>query len=786
MKVSVSWLKELVDTTCTPAEIAHALTMAGLEVEEMTRVAPPFTGVVVAAIRSAVPHPNADKLRVCEVDAGGATLQIVCGAPNAAAGMKVPCALVGAKLPGIEIKNAKLRGVESFGMLCSARELGLSEAHEGLHALPDDAPIGMNIREYLQLDDTMLTLKLTPNRGDCLGMEGVARDLAAVLGATFRPRVFQSVTPACEARLPVKIEAPDLCGRFSGRVVRSVSSQAKTPDWMRARLERFGQRSVSALVDISNYVMLELGRPSHIFDLDKVAGGLIVRWGRNETEPVELLNGQTVTVDGTVGVIADDVRVEALAGVMGGEATAVSDTTQNIFIEAAFWWPDSIAGRARRFGFATDAAHRFERGTDYATTASHVEYLTQLVLDICGGEAGPLEDQVVALPTRPAVRVRPEVVCRLIGKPISESEMAATFERLACTVVRSGDGLMVTPPSYRFDLTIEEDFVEEVARIHGFDNIPATLTRATTVIIPEGDGQRSRRDLRRRVAHLGYQEVINYAFVEADWERDLAGVTQPVRLANPIASHMSVMRSSLIGGLVATLKSNLNRGVARMRLFELGRCFEAATPDLSVQPERIAGLAFGSRYPEQWGEGASPVDFFAVKGDVEALLAPLKAEFRAAEHPALHPGRTAEIWVGGVRLGVLGELHPRWVQKFELPTAPVVFELNTDVLLSRTAPHYSAASKMPGLRRDLAVIVDENVIVGDIIAAVEARQFPDVKAFEIFDIYRGAQVPSGKKSLAFLILMQHNSRTLTDLEADQTASEITQILTDKFAATLRA
>jgi phenylalanyl-tRNA synthetase beta chain len=760
--------------------------MAGLEVEEVTPVAAAFSGVVVAEILSTSPHPNADKLKVCSVSTGAAApLQIVCGAPNAAAGMRVPLAQVGAVLPGIEIRAAKLRGVESFGMLCSARELGLSDDHAGLLPLAANAPLGADVRQVLELDDVYLTLKLTPNRGDCLGMYGVARELAAILALPFNPPGISAVVASDPTTLPVEVRAPDLCGRFSGRVVKDVRPDSPIPDWMRRRLERSGQRCISALVDISNYVMLELGRPSHIFDYDKVAEKLVVRWGQ-PGESVELLNGQTVSVDERVGVIADTRRVEALAGVMGGEATAVSDSTRNIFIEAAFWWPEAIAGRARRYGFATDAAHRFERGTDYASTALHVEYITRLVLEICGGNAGPLVDQVLRLPERAPVKVRYARMMRLIGCVIPRAECRAILERLACKVEEVADAFMVTPPSYRFDLNIEEDFVEEVARVHGFERVPASITRAATVMLAQGEGSRSRFAVRHHLAALGYQEVITYAFVEARWEHELAGNATPVALANPIASQMSVMRSSLLGGLIDTLKSNLNRGHERLRLFEIGRCFLADVPTLEAQPEKLGGLHHGARFPEQWGEGRDAIDFYAVKGDLECLCTGLTLEFRPGVHPALHPGRSAEIVHEGVVLGFVGELHPRWVQGYDLGSAPVVFELSVGPLLRRPAITFSPPSRMPTVRRDRAIVVDEAVTWDQLKGAVMPHLPATVRAVELFDIYRGPQLGAGKKSLAFRVLMQDTSRTLTDSEADRTLAEITEILVQRFAATVRA
>lgn len=791
MKVSYNWLKQLVDHKLSPQELGHALTMAGLEVEEMSTVAPPFDKIVVAEVRTRDKHPNADKLSVCSVDAGtGKLLQIVCGAPNVVAGMKVPCALVGAQLPPtdgkpFEIKAAKLRGVDSEGMLCSARELGLSEDHAGLLELPTDAPIGKDIRAYLDLDDTYYLLKLTPNRGDCLGMLGIARDVAAITGAKLNAPAIDAVAPTLADKLAVKVLAPDLCGRFSGRVVRNVNAKAPTPDWMKARLERTGQRSISALVDISNYVMLELGRPSHIFDLDKVHGSLTIRWGK-KGEPAELLNGQTVEADTDVGVIADDLRVEALAGVMGGEPTAVSDDTKNIYIEAAFWWPEAIAGRARRYNFSTDAAHRFERGTDFATTALHVERITQLVLDVCGGEPGPVDDQIVRLPERKPVSVTQEQLDRLIGKHVEEAECVAIFRRLNCMVERVGEGYRVTPPSYRFDLNIAEDLVEEVARIHGFENVPPAITKASTVMRPYPDGYRGRMGVKHALVALGYQEVINYAFVDESWEADFAGNAAPVKLANPIASQMSVMRSSLIGGLVETLRANLNRGETRLKLFEMGRCFLSDTPSLEAQPERLAGLAYGLRHPEQWGEAKEGVDFFSVKGDLEQIFSGDNLSFTLISHPALHPGRAAAVRLKGEMVGVLGELHPKWQQKYELPTAPVVFEVVAQPLLAGAAARFAGVSKMPLVRRDIAVVVDEQIVLGDMLAAVRGRVPEQVRAFDLFDVYRGNQLGAKKKSLAFRVLIQDNSRTLTDVEVDQIKANIVSILEQEFAATLRA
>ncbi|MBS1107881.1 MAG: phenylalanine--tRNA ligase subunit beta, partial [Deltaproteobacteria bacterium] len=574
MQFSEQWLRHYANPAIGSDELAHRLTMSGLEVEESVPVAPPFTGIVVAHVLSVAKHPNADKLTVCEVDAGtGAKLSIVCGAPNVAAGLRVPCALEGAVLPGdFRIKRTTMRGVESQGMLCSARELGLSEDHSGLMILDADAPIGQDIRAALDLDDRKLTIKLTPNRADCLSVVGVAREVAAITGAALKLPSFDPVAPQIDDRLQVRVEAPDLCGRFSGRVIRGVDARAPTPDWMKQRLERSGQRPISALVDISNYVMLELGRPSHVFDLDKVKGALTVRWGR-AGEQLVLLNGQTVEVDAGVGVICDDAGVEALAGIMGGDATAVSLDTRNVYVEAAFWWPDSIRGRSRRYNFSTDAAHRFERGVDFATTVDHIEYITRLILDICGGQPGAVDDTVLALPERAPVTMRVERCRRVLGIPIEATDMADAFQRLGLAFEAHSDRFVVTPPSYRFDLEIEEDLIEEVARLFGFERIPADPPRAAAQMRMRREEQRSMHDVRRALARDGYQELVNYSFVDAAWEQDFAGNPDPIRVLNPIASQMSVMRSTLLGGLVASLGYNLNRKQNRARLFEVGRVF---------------------------------------------------------------------------------------------------------------------------------------------------------------------------------------------------------------------
>ncbi|EWS56714.1 Phenylalanine--tRNA ligase beta subunit [Methylibium sp. T29] len=609
MQFPESWLREFCNPPLSTPALAETLTMAGLEVEELRPVAPPFDKVVVAEVLAIEKHPNADRLHICRVDVGAGTpLSIVCGAPNVRAGIKVPCALVGAELPPAEaggapfqIKLGKLRGVESQGMLCSARELKLSEDHGGLLILADDAPVGTSIRSHLQLDDTLFTLKLTPNLAHCLSVYGIAREVSALTGVPLKQPAFAPVLPTHGAKLPVRVAAPELCGRFSGRIVHGVNPRAATPPWMVERLARCGQRSVSALVDISNYVMFEFGRPSHIFDLDKIHGGLEVRWGRSG-ESLELLNGSTIEVDAAVGVIADDRQVESLAGIMGGQATAVTDDTRNVYVEAAFWWPQSIAGRSRRYNFSTDAGHRFERGVDPGQTVEHIERITQLILDVCGGEAGPMDDQILALPERTPVAMRVDRACRVIGMPVSQSQCVGVFQRLGLACREEDGRIIVTPPSWRFDLQIEEDLIEEVIRVLGYSMLPDTPPLAPVTPRVMSESRRGLHTLRHAMAGLDYQETVNFSFVEARWERDFAGNEAPIRLLNPIAAPLAVMRSSLIGSLINVLRFNLARKAARVRVFEIGRVFlrdpAAIDSDSGVagvdQPLRLGGLAYGA------------------------------------------------------------------------------------------------------------------------------------------------------------------------------------------------
>ena len=807
MQFSENWLRSLVDPKMNSDELAHLLTMSGLEVEEVEAVAPPFSNVVVAEVKEVAKHPNADRLNVCQVDVGtGTLLNIVCGAPNVRAGMKAICAKAGAVLPPgadgkpFEIKVGKLRGVESQGMMCSAKELKISEEGSGLMELPEDAPVGTNIRDYLGLNDLKFTIKLTPNKADCLSVLGVAREVAALTGS---PLSFPGTRPVAvnsDEVLPVKISAPELCGRFTGRVIRGLNAKAATPEWMKRRLERSGQRSVSALVDISNYVMLEVGQPSHVFDLAKIHGAIDVRWGK-KGESLKLLNGNTIEVDEWVGVIADEKEIESLAGIMGGDSTAVTLDTTDIYLEAAFWWPNAIQGRARRYNFSTDAAHRFERGVDYAGTVDAIERITALIVEICGTgdtKVGPVDDQVVNLPQRAPVTLRTARAAKVIGVDITDEMVADIFTRLDLPFTREEGKFLVTAPSYRFDIEIEEDLIEEVARVYGFENIPANPPVAPSAMLIEPENTRSLFAVRHQLADLGYQEVVNMSFVESAWEQDFAANEQPIKLQNPIASQMSVMRSTLIGGLLANVRYNLNRKAGRVRVFEIGAVFkrnpDAVDGPLSVagfdQPKRVGAIAYGPAVDEQWGVATRAVDFFDVKADLEALFAPRVVRFNKAEHPALHPGRCATVEVDGKSVGFIGELHPRWLQKYDLPQAPVLFEVDAAALQERVVPRYSEISKFPGATRDLALVVKHAVpaqaVLDTFTAAAAAHPNGKIlQAVVLFDEYRGKGLEADEKSLAFRFSLQDTQSTLQDDAVEAVMAAVAEAAKEKHSAKLR-
>ena len=808
MKIPERWLRSYCDPGIDAEELENRLTMSGLEVEQRAPAAPPFEGVVVARVRSTRKHPDADRLSVCEVDAGeaGAALQIVCGAPNVRVGMTTALALPGALLPGgVRIEASRMRGVESQGMLCSARELSLADDHAGLVELDPQLTPGADLRQALVLDENVFLLKLTPNLAHCMSVTGVAQEVAAITRCAYRPPAREPVVPTLDDRLPVTIAAPDLCGRFSGRIVRGVDAHAQAPRWMRERLERAGQRSISALVDISNYVMLELGRPTHVFDLDKIEGGLEVRWGRSD-ETLELLNGQTVSVaeqDGLkVGVIADASRVESLAGIMGGEATAVTLATRNIYLEAAFWWPASIAGRSRRYNFSTDAAQRFERGVDASTTVEHLDYLTSLVLSICGGRAGPIDDLVTGIPDRPAVKLRVARARKVSGLALTLADCTDAFDRLALRYEVGADGevIEVTPPPRRFDLKIEEDLIEEVVRLYGFERIATAAPRTRTLMRPAPEGLLSPFTIKHRWAARDYQEVVNYSFVSSREEQRISAGERPLALLNPIAENLDVMRTTLWTGLLATLVYNVNRKADRVRLFEVGRAYLHASGTVDgpltvagvAQPLRVAAVAYGPVMEEQWGAPNRQADFYDLKGDLLAVHHEAELQFVPAAHPALHPGQSASILdAAGRGLGWLGMLHPRLMEELGISRPVLLCELDLDTLLRRPVPTPRASSKYPPAIRDLAVIVSDDVLAGDLLTQVRrmvatGETTACVRNIKLFDEYRGKGLESKEKSLAFRFWMQDTERTLSEAEVDAAVDAVLQYLVASHGARIRA
>jgi phenylalanyl-tRNA synthetase beta chain len=791
MQFPESWLREFCNPPITSAALAEVLTMAGMEVEQARPAAPPFSGVVVGEVVAIERHPNADRLSVCQVQVGTPELlNIVCGAPNVRVGIKVPCARVGAVLPPAGQPGAQpfviglntLRGVVSQGMLCSARELALSQDHAGLMVLDPASVVGQDLREALELDDTLLTLKLTPNLGHCLSVFGIGRELAALTGAPLRR---------------ASIEPAPLCGRFCGRIVRGIDPTARTPGWMVERLARCGQRSVSALVDISNYVMFELGQPTHIFDLNRIEGGLTVRWAR-QGESLELLNGTTVTLDPQVGVIADTRGVESLAGIMGGASTAVSDATRNVYVEAAFWWPEAVAGRSRRYQFATDAGHRFERGVDPALTVPVLERITQLIVQICGGQAGPIDDQTLNLPPREPVTLRIERASKVIGMPLTQAQCESVMQRLELPFTSAPGVVRVVPPSWRFDLRIEEDLIEEVIRVLGYALLPDTPPVAALVPRVRSEARRGVDGLRHEMAALDYQETINFSFVDERSELELAANAHPIRLVNPMASHMGVMRSTLMGSLIAVLKLNLARKAGRVRVFEAGRVFlrDPQAPDgpdgvAGVrQPMRLAGLVYGTAQALQWGEVERRVDFFDVKGDVEALLAPHPVRCVPAVHPALHPGRGARVELDGVAIGYVGELHPKWRQAHELPSAPMLFELDVEPLLARTLPQHVPVQRHQSVLRDLSLVASERVSFDALMRVVlDAEQGGIVRSARLFDLYKPAagatELGATERGLSVRLELLDDEVTLTDERIDAAVRAVVAALGETLGVRLR-
>jgi phenylalanyl-tRNA synthetase beta chain len=793
MRLSERWLRDWVDPPLDTRRLAERLTMAGLEVEAIEPVAPPFSGVVVGRVLEVAPHPNADRLRVCRVDVGEAEpLTIVCGASNVAPGMRAPVALIGAVLPGgTTLAKSRLRGVDSHGMLCSAAELGLGEAGEGLMPLDADASPGLDLRACLELDDVVLDIGLTPNRGDCLGVEGIAREVAALCAAPLRPPARMPVAAAIDEVRAVELLAPEACPRYLGRVVRGLDPAARTPHWMRERLRRSGLRSHGPVIDVTNYILLELGQPMHAFDAGRLRGHVRVRHAR-EGEAMTLLDGQRLTLAADMLVIADDHGAAALAGIMGGAGSAVGADTQAVFLECAFFSPSAIAGRARRLGLQTDSSFRFERGVDPALQARAMERATRLILDIAGGEAGPVVEAVSVshLPARNPIRLRAERLERLLGTAVAGDEVAAILERLGMEVTAGKDGRewQVVPPSFRFDLALEADLIEEVARMRGYDRIAPIRPRIRQAI-DLGDGMRERIDAARRLlACRDYREAITFSFIDEDAQRLFEPAAAPLRLSNPIATDAAVMRASLWPGLAQAALHNVKRQQSRVRLFESGVKFSLQA-DAVKEESVLAGLLLGDAWEEQWGLPARPVDLFDAKGDVEALLRGLGAgpcRFVAAARAALHPGRTARIDDGeGREIGWVGELHPDVAAKLGLTQAVVLFEILVDRLARAQPPAFREPSRFPAVRRDLAFIVDRSVPADVLLTQVREAAGPLLQGLSLFDIYQGKGVDSGKKSVAMGLTFQDFSRTLTDTEIGVLTAGVIERLRDRLGASLR-
>jgi len=706
----------------------------------------------------------------------------VCGAPNASVGMHVACALPGATLPDARVERVSLRGVESAGMLCSARELGIGDDHEGLLDIGEGSTVGSDVRAALELDDIAFTLKLTPNRGDCLSIQGIARELCALTGGSYQPPSASSVSPTTINQRAIRLEAGEACPRYCGRVITDVDPNARTPHWMVRRLQSSGVRPISAIVDITNYVMLEMGQPMHAFDHARVNGDIHVRMAR-PGERLKLLDEREIELQRNHLVIADDVAPIALAGVMGGAGSAVGADTRSVFLESAYFSPESVAQASRGLEIASDAAHRFERGVDFNLAPLAIERATRLLLDICGGQAGPVTESRGELPARDPVRFSTDRVRRMLGANISSAEMRAILQRLGFETRGDGDGMQAIPPSFRFDVALEVDIVEEVARVHGYANIPATLPLARTPIFGRSESRVSTNALKQALAARDYLEVITFSFVSRGLESDFAANTAPVALANPIASQMSVMRSSLIGSLIEAVHLNVTRKQERVRVFEVAACYRRAG-EAFTQMNRLAGVCYGAAMPEQWGERSRSVDLFDVKGDLESLLGTANVSLVADSHPCFHPGQSARVLYKSHAAGWLGAIHPRLLQKYELSAAVVAFELDLDVIREREIPLYEPISRFPGVRRDIALVVGDTP-AALIAEAIRAEGAPLVNDVTLFDIYRGKGVPEGKKSLAFRVLLQDTEKTLTDAEVDTVVQRIVKILEEKHGAALR-
>lgn len=792
MKISENWLRTWVNPAIDSDTLSDQLTMLGLEVDELAPVAKPFTGVVVGEVLTVEQHPDADRLRVTTVNIGsGEPLQIVCGAPNVRAGMKAPVATIGAVLPGdFKIKKGKLRGVESQGMLCGASEIDLEDKIDGLLELPDDAPVGVNIREYLKLDDNVIDISITPNRGDCFSIRGIAREIAVINQLQMNEPEIKSVDATITDEKKVVINT-DGAPRYLGRVIKNVNVKAATPEWMEQALARSGIRTHSILVDVTNYVLMELGQPMHAFDLAKIEGTVHVRQAKPQ-EKLQLLNDQEVELQEDVMVIADDQKALAIAGIMGGLASSVTDDTTDIFLESAFFAPLAIAGRARRFGLHTDSSQRYERGVDFELPLIAMNRASQLIQELAGGEFGPITiaEKSDLLPKREAIELKQAQVDQLLGYKVAAEFITDALTRLGCEVTVQADGeWSVVPPSHRYDMAIYQDLIEEVARIDGYDNIQISLP-SMDVQLAKYQDRFEIAQLRQTVVTLGYQEAISFSFADAKLEKQLNPPVSPLMLANPISSDLAAMRSTLLSSLIPCVQYNLNRQQSRVRFFELGLRFDYqnanSIQDLKQIPT-LALVAVGSREPESWHAKPQPMDFFDFKGEVEEILAAgrVKVEYVRSERPWLHPGQSAEILVDGQSIGYLGRLHPSLENELDLSTTWVA-ELDQAAVLQSYVSNFTELSRFPSVRRDIALLISDNINVRDIQQLIEKTGGELLDSTWLFDVYTGQGVEEGKRSLAFALLWQHPSRTLEDAEIKSGMDNIIQVLENTYQATLRA
>lgn len=794
MKFSESWLREWVNPAISREELSEQVTMAGLEVDGVEPVAGEFTGVVVGRVVECGQHPNADKLRVTKVDVGGdRLLDIVCGAPNCRQGLVVACATVGAVLPGdFKIKAAKLRGEPSEGMLCSFSELGISEDHSGIIELPEDAPIGQDVREYLKLNDVTVEISVTPNRADCLGIIGVARDVAVINKLPLTEPDMTPVAASIQDQFPIQVDAPEACPRYLGRVVKGINVKAPMPLWMSEKLRRCGIRSIDPVVDVTNYVLLELGHPMHAFDLNRIDGGIIVRMAK-EGEELVLLDGNKVKLNQDIVVIADHQKTLALGGIFGGEHSGVNQETKDVFLECAYFNPLAIAGRARRFGLHTDASHRYERGVDPALQERAIERATRLLLDICGGQAGPVIDVTdkTQLPKQATITLRRQKLDKLIGYVISDEQVADILTRLGCKVTNNGDSWTAVAPTWRFDMQIEEDLVEEIARVYGYNSIPDVPLRADLIMTAHREANLPLRRVKTLLVDRGYQEAITYSFVDPKVQSLLHPDQEALVLPSPISIEMSAMRLSLWTGLLSSVVYNQNRQQGRVRLFESGlRFVPDANADLGVKQElMLAGVIAGNRYEEHWDLAREAIDFYDLKGDLEAALELTgklsEIEFKVEANPALHPGQSAAIYLNGEHIGYIGVVHPELERKLDLNGRTVVFELLWDKVSERRVPLAKEVSRFPANRRDIAIVVAESVPAANVLELCKKVGVNQMVGVNLFDVYRGKGVPDGYKSLAISLTLQNTTRTLEEEEIAATVAECVEALKQRFQASLR-